>query len=717
LATRRSNYLSFILGAFVKGLVGLIFVTVLGFAAVFALALAAYDSYAKTLVPPDQLSINRPSAGAKILDRNGKLLYQYVDDTDGMRKPVKLDEVSPAFLAATIATEDRNFFDNPGVNPRGLVRATWENFNPMNDESGLLKGTGGSSITQQLVKNVYIPQNKRFLRSIDRKAREIVYAVELTKRYDKSQILEWYVNQISYGSIYTGVEAASEGYFGKPAKDLTLAEATLLAGIPQSPAAYDPLTNLPASLERRNEVLDAMLRQPSIQIGADLFYTPNPEEVEAARGVPVEVHAPVFNIEAPHFVLNYVTPQLEQVIGRDALLHDGLIVTTTLDIDLQNRAQKILESRITEFEKISNTHNGAVMVMDPRSGEVLVMLGSRDYFRDDIDGQVNNTLAPNSPGSTFKPFVYLTTFQKLGWNPGTIIQDSPVSFRESDGTVFSPTNPNKGYNGNITIRNALGNSLNVPAFKAAIQVGVPNIVAFGKSVGFTGLDGSYGPSIAIGGIDLKLIDLTYGYSTIGNGGYIAGQNTLAPRKPDESGIRPVPILSIADSTGRVVWDINEHRAGLQVIRPEHAYMIADILSDSRAQCITFGCGGITVPGYRVGVKTGTSEPFDPKGPNRGKIGETWAFGFTPDYAVGIWAGNSNNAPIDNIFSTSISYRAMRDILLTAYSGRPETPFQQPSGLVSRQSCTTPAAPPWDPFSGQPPPPPPAPVCTTELSLR
>jgi membrane peptidoglycan carboxypeptidase len=345
----------------------------------------------------------------------------------------------------------------------------------------------------------------------------------------------------------------------------------------------------------------------------------------------------------------------------------GLIVTTTLNLDLQHQAQAVLEARIREFEQISNTHNGAAMVVDPRTGEILVMLGSRDFFREDIDGNVNNLFAVNSPGSTFKPFVYLATFENLRWNANTIIEDTPVTVRQPDGTTFSPTNPNKGYNGRVRLRDALGNSLNVPAFKAAQQLGVDAIVKFAESIGFTSLNGSYGAAIAIGGVDLKAFDLTYGYATIANDGVLVGQDTFAPADTGERLIEPIGILKITDAHGHVLFDVEQHRAERRVIRSEHATMMADILSDPSAQCITFGCGGLSIPGHRAGVKTGTSEPFDPNGPNKGKIGETWAFGFTGDYAVGVWAGNSNNDPIVNIYSTSISFRAMRDILLAAYS--------------------------------------------------
>src|SRR5262249_11566823 len=337
-----------------------------------------------TLVPPTELVINRPSSGAKILDRNGKLLYQYVDDVDGLRQPVQLTDVSPAFLAATIATEGANFFANPGVNMKGLVRACLENLAVFNKEGPLLQGSGGSSITQQLVKNVYVRSSDRQKRSLTRKIQEVVYSLELSKRYDKRQILEWYVNQISYGGIYSGVEAASEGYFGKPARDLTLGEAALLAGIPQSPAAYDPSNHLDAALGRRNEVLDLMQRRGAIQIGDTSYFEPTPDALDAARSETVQLRQPVFSIQAPHFVLTYVAPELEQIVGRDALMHDGLVITTSLDLDLQGRAQDILNGYLSQYERQSNSHNGAVVVIEPTTGQIVTMVGSRDYFRDDI---------------------------------------------------------------------------------------------------------------------------------------------------------------------------------------------------------------------------------------------------------------------------------------------------------------------------------------------
>ncbi len=648
---------------------------------------ALYESYVGGFVPPDRLAINEPSKGAQILDRNGKLLYEYVDDKDGLRQPVKLDSVAPAFLAATIATEDGSFFSNPGISFQGLARAAWENFTPFGSNPGFFNGAGGSSITQQLVKNVYIDYDDRSSRSLDRKLKEGIYAIELTRRYSKEQILEWYVNQISYGSVYNGVEAASQGYFGKHASELTLAEAALLAGIPQTPATYDPRSHPEAAMDRRNDVLDLMLRAGRIEVGEGQFIEFTAEDVAAAKQEPIAVAAGRFPIDAPHFVLTYVQPQIERIFGEGALYSQGLRVYTTLDLDLQEQAQGNLERWIKEFENTSQSRNGAMLVIEPSSGEIRVMIGSRDYFREDIQGTVNNLLALNSPGSSFKPFVYLTSFLKLGWGPGTVIQDIPTVYREANGSVFQPQNPTVGsYQGNITIRNALGNSLNVPAFRTAQDVGVSDIVAAARKYGFTTLNGYYGPAVAIGGVDIEALDLAYAYAMLANGGVMAGL-PVEPKHAGDRDLEPIAIAKVEDQSGKLLFDIKDHRQQERIVPEEYAYLISNILSDPQAECLTFGCGGLNVPGYKVAVKTGTSSPYDPSGPNANKIGETWAFGYTKDYVVGVWAGNANNAPVVNIFSTSISFRAMRDTMLAAYGGRAQTAWTQPANVEKRQVCT------------------------------
>jgi membrane peptidoglycan carboxypeptidase len=647
----------------------------------------AYQHYGDKFVPPDRMAVNTPAGGAKIYDRNGTLLYQYVDDRDGLRKPVPLDQISPWLIAATIATEDASFYTNEGVNTRGLVRAMWQNFNPLSGH--FLDGSGGSSITQQLIKNVYFPPSKQYQRSIDRKLTEIVFSLKLTDEYSKDQILTWYLNQISYGGLYNGAEAASQGYFGKPAKDLTLPEAALLAGLPASPAAYDPLQHPDAALERRNQVLDLLGSRLRLRVAEDRTYIPNLKEVEAAKDAPLGVvNRRPFTIEAPHFVLSYVQPELEARYGRDALYHGGLSVTTSLDLGLQKKANELLEQYVTQFEAQSNSHNGAVTVIDPRSGEILVMVGSRDYFRDDIQGQVNNTLAAMSPGSAFKPFVYLASFVKANFGPGTPIEDAPVSYREADGTVFSPRNPAGDYHGRITLRNALGNSLNIPAFKLAQATGVNDVVSFGKKAGITTLDGNYGPSIAIGGVDMTPLDLAFAYSVLANGGTMRGQQAVVSHGAGERTVDPVAVLKVTDRDGHVVHEAKSVKRETQVATPQQTFLVNSILSDPNAQCWTFGCGGLSVPGVQAAVKTGTSEPFDPRGPDAGKIGGTWAFGYTPDVVVGVWAGNTDRAPVTNILSTSIAFRTMRDTMLAYFDGARASRFQVPPGVQRGRVCYT-----------------------------
>ncbi len=350
--------------------------------------------------------------------------------------------------------------------------------------------------------------------------------------------------------------------------------------------------------------------------------------------------------------------------------------------------QGLLEKWVSQYEAQSNSHNGSVIVMNTQ-GEVLVLLGSRDYYRDDINGEVDNSIALNSPGSTFKPFVYLSSFMDLGWTPNTIIADTPVTYREADGSIFQPQNPEKNtYLGNIPIKEALGNSLNVPAFKTALAVGVDNIIDVAKKVGITSLHGAYyGPSIALGGVDLEQLDMTYAYSVLANNGVMVGVPAAIPHAADERTLDPVTILKIEDSQGNVLYDANKLKQRQQVVPADKAYMVTSILDDGQNQCVTFGCGGTSIKDRVAAVKTGTSEPFDPNGPNAGKIGETWAFGYTPDYVVGVWNGNSNNDPVVNIYSTTISFQLMKDTLETVYDGRPSGGFLPSAGSAPTGQAT------------------------------
>jgi membrane carboxypeptidase/penicillin-binding protein PbpC len=402
-----------------------------------------------------------------------------------------------------------------------------------------------------------------------------------------------------------------------------------------------------------------------------------------------------FPVQAPHWVFNYIQPQIEALYGEEALYRGGLRITTTIDLDLQAKGQAALETWISEFESSAQGHNGALVAMDPRTSEILVYIGSRDYFADtyyeDCDcvlaGRNDNASAANSPGSTLKPFTYAAAFENLGWGPETEILDTSISYPDGDGELFTPRNPSGNFQGPISVRKALGNSLNIPAFKTALYVGVPDVVAEYKKFGMTTLDNkSFGPSVTLGGVDVSLVDVTYGYTVFAAGGVMRGVPTYKSLEEGNRKLDPVSILQITRADGTVLYpDTPDNRVQVQeeqVVPPQTAYMITNILSDPNAFCITYGCGALSI-GRQWGVKTGTSEPFE----ELKAIGETWTYGYTPELVAGVWAGNSDNSPMFNILSTSISYRAVRDFMIAALENTPQSQFERPGGLVEIETCT------------------------------
>jgi membrane peptidoglycan carboxypeptidase len=621
----------------------------------------------------------------RIYDREGKLLFEYLNPDFGRREPVPLSDISPflrdghlagPLIDATIAAEDASFWDNPGINFRGLTNAALDNLSPFGDTPGFLQGRGGSSITQQLVKNVYFTPEERGKRSIDRKLKETVYALELTRQYSKEQILEWYLSLISYGNLYTGVEAASRGYFGKPAKDLTVAEAALLAGIPANPTRFDPINNPENAKSRQVHVLTRMFEEGYIT-GAEAY---------RASFQALEVSPQRFPVQAPHFVFNVIQPELERLFGEEALLRDGLEVYTTIDLKWQQRAEAILEEHISELEERTDGHNGAFVAIDPTTAETLVYIGSRDYFREDIDGQNDTAAALNSPGSSFKPFAYLTAFINLGWGPGTMILDTPYTYRDVSGT-FTPENPGGGFLGPITLRKALGNSLNIPAVKTAVYAGVPNIVDQAANMGITALkQQQLGPALVTGGGDIRLSEVTYGYTAFANLGILKGIPAQGERPLD-----PVTILRVEDRDGNMLYPLVDGEPvdgpTLQEVRvapAEETYLVNHILVDPSAECIIFGCGGLSIPdGRPLAVKTGTSVPYENC---RSCTGDTLTFAYTPQLVVGTWYGNADNSPMRNVSSTTVSWPIVRDFMAEYHADLPVLRWSRPSGVVQASVC-------------------------------
>jgi membrane peptidoglycan carboxypeptidase len=657
-------------------------ILVISMAVMAGIGFGVYQGYANDLVPPDEEIAKQPQGGARILDREGNLLYQYVDDASGLRDPVALEDISLYLVLATVAMEDTSFFDNPGINYKGLGAAAWDNLSPLSGRPGFLEGRGGSSITQQLVKNVYFTQEERSQRSIERKLKETIYALELTKRYSKNQIMEWYLNQISYGSIYVGAEAASQGYFSKPASQLTLAEAALLAAIPRCPSCYDPVNSHDAARNQRNVVLRRMFEEGFITSDA-LWEAAAPDFV---------LNPKPLNVYAPHFVFNVVEPWLESTFGPEAIKRDGLVVTTTLDRHWQDRAQAILEEEISAAT-YTQGNNGALVAIDPKTQQIVVYVGSRNYFNDGIQGRNDMAQAENSPGSAFKPVTYMTAMNNLGWGPGSQILNTSISIDDGSGTPFRPHGPIDN-TGPMTIRNALGNSVNVTAVKAMMYAGVEEVKAQAKKMGLTNLDNKrIGPAFTTGGGDVKLIDLAYAYTVFPNLGKLKGVETIQDLPPGNRSYDPISVIKVTDRKGNVLYPLvngqpKEDGPAIleeQVVSAEAAYFINDILADPQAECDVFGCGRLSIPdGRPFAAKTGTSSPYA----NSSATGDTWTFAYTPQLVVGNWFGNADNSPLAvAAFSTTVSFPIVQAFMAEYHADKPVEQFVPPdNALVRRKLC-------------------------------
>ncbi|MSQ27502.1 MAG: penicillin-binding protein [Dehalococcoidia bacterium] len=633
---------------------------VLLFLAVGGLAGGFYVYATKDLAPPEMIATRDIARNAKILDRKGRLLYEIFDPQLGRRSTVPLSEISPYLIQATIATEDASFYENQGVNIRGIARAMWSNVSKQEVSQG------GSSITQQLVKNVFIPEEERAAPSILRKVKEVALSLELTRRFSKDQLLTYYFNELNYGNLSYGIETAAQSYFAKPAKDLGLAEASMLAGIPQLPAAYSPLLDPAAAKRRQGQVLDLMVRQNFI----------TKAEADAAREEELEYRSAKFDIKAPHFVM-YIRELLAEKYGVRTLFRSGLKVTTSLDLDLQQLGEEIIAEQVAKTARSINAHNAALTAIDPRTGEVLAMVGSADYFDPSIDGQVNIATSEKQPGSSFKPFNYVTAFMK-GWNPATMLLDVPITIRDGINPPYSPNNFDKKFAGPVSIRQALSNSMNIPAIKTIEFVGVENLLDTAHKMGITTLNrkGWYGLSLTLGGGEVKLLDLTYAYSVFANLGEMKGLPVQPDkRRPGLRTLEPVVILKVEDADGRVLEEFKEPQTE-RIIPADYAYLIANILSDNAARAPIFG-NSMQLRGSRpAAVKTGTTEDLK----------DFWTMGFTPELAVGVWMGNSDGKKLTGGFSGTTTGPIWERFMNGALEGVPVSEFKRPANIVSLEVC-------------------------------
>jgi 1A family penicillin-binding protein len=619
----------------------------------FASMMGMYAYYARDLPDPGALSRRQLFQTARVLDRNGKLLQELNDPQGGRRTLVPLSDIPMVARDATIAAEDASFYDNPGFDVRAVVRATYQWIRTGSPQSG------ASTITQQLVKNTLLGPEQ----TAERKIKEAFLAMELTRRYSKDQILEMYMNEISYGNRAYGIEAAAETYFGKPARELTLAEASLLAGLPQAPSFYDPYANMPAAKDRQSYVLDQMVRTGAI----------TPQQRQAASSAPIDLipSSVAGSQEAPHFV-TYVRQAVEQQFGTEALFREGLQITTSLDLDLQHQAERSATDHIAAIRQ-RNATNAALVAIQPSSGEVLAMLGSVDFNDAKISGQVNVALALRQPGSTLKPFTYVTAFGK-GWNPATMLWDIPTTFPGG----YKPNDFDNRFPGPMTVRDALAQSRNIPAVQALQFVSVPEMLATAHRFGIDDLrqPERYGLSVTLGGGEVKLLDLTFAYAVFANGGNQVGADVPADRR--EQGFRqvdPVSILKVTSSSGKVLYEYKPDTT--QVEDPRLVYQVTSILSDDKARQPTYGANSPLVLANRpAAVKTGTTDEYR----------DSWVVGYTPDLVTGVWVGNTDNTPMKDVQGVAGAGQIWHDFMAGALANTPVSQFKPPQGVQQAEVC-------------------------------
>jgi len=665
------------MGCILKAGIGLLFIIILVVAFAGSFAVYKYFSIAQDLPDVEDLRLRASQfETTRILDREGNVLYEILDPNAGRRTYVSLDKVSPYLVAATIATEDKEFYNHPGYDPVAIARALFQNYTSQEIVSG------ASTITQQLARTLLFTPSERTETTYERKSREIILAAEITRRYSKDEILELYLNESFYGNRSYGIEAASETYFNKTADKLNLAEASFLAGLPQAPAIHDIFTNREETLRRHQQVLLLMYQINKEEGCIVVSNSAQPVCVDAvdAASAAEEIQNYPFELNQgmmrfPHWV-NYVRSVLEEQYDAQTIYRSGFTVHTTLDPDLQERAENIVEDQV-ELLADRNVTDGALIAIQPSTGEILAMVGSADFYNEEISGQVNMAVSPRQPGSSIKPLTYAAAFEK-GWTPATLIWDVPSEFPPSGNAddprpPYEPVNYDERFHGPVTARAALANSYNVPAVKTLDFVRIyddpdtpqeEGLIKFAERMGITTLTrDDYGLSLTLGGGDVRLIDLTSAYSTFANGG----------RR-----IEPAAITKIVDFQGNVVYE-RQKPSGEQVIRAEHAFLINSILSDNTARTPMFGANSLLNLPFTVAAKTGTTNDFR----------DNWTLGYTPDIAVGVWVGNADYTPMENTTGLSGAAPIWNEFMqyaVTEMTGGNPTPFTRPAGVVERVVC-------------------------------
>lgn len=593
-----------------------------------------------------------PPVSTKIYDRNGKLIYEIF--TNERRTPVKLEDLPPYIKQATIAIEDKDFYNHHGFSLTGIARAAYSTIFQQKLE-------GGSTLTQQLVKNALLTPE----RTIRRKVREFILTILVEAKYSKDEILELYLNQIPYGSTAYGIGAASELYFGKEAKDLTLAEATLLAGLPAAPTKFSPFGANPDLAKGRQ---DAVLRR---MVEDGYISQDEADEAESQELHYAQVEAP----QAPHFAL-WIKEQLAEKYGDAVVEQGGLRVTTSLDLDLQDFAQQTVKE---EVDKLAKQHvgNGAAIVVRPKTGEILAMVGSKDYFAKDEDGKVNIIFAKRQPGSSIKPFNYLLAIKDKKLTASTVLADIPTCFITIGQEPYCPVNYDGEFHGAIQARFSLGSSFNVPAVRVLALNGLSNFVDFANKMGITTFTdpSNYGLSLTLGGGEVRPYDMAEAYSTLANEGVK---------------VPLISILKVETWRGKVLEETNTKDVeGDRVVDPAPTFIISQILLDNNARSLAFGEHSfLNVSGHsEVSVKTGTTNDRR----------DNWTAGYTANAAVVTWVGNNDNTPMSGAVSgvsgaSPIWNKIMKNVLDKAEKGTYDESEKghawplQPNDVVGANIC-------------------------------
>ncbi len=596
-----------------------------------------YTEIVTTLPSIEQIE-TLPPMSSKIMDREGKLLYKFYKDEN--RSWIPLHKIPQLLIWATIAIEDKEFYTHSGFSVRGILRSI--DYNIRN--KGELRG--GSTITQQLVKNVFLNNEKTW----KRKVKEVILSVLVEWKLEKNQILEKYFNQVSYGGEAYGVGEASLKYFGKNIWEITSAEATFLAGLPAAPSSYSPYEDFDKARLRQKQVLIEMIKAGFI----------NEETGQKILSKPIKLIENQTTIKYPHFVF-YVRDFVENQLGYREIEKRGLTIKTTIDENIQDESTRIVEEEVNKLGNLLIS-NGAAVVINPKTGEVLAMVGSKNYWATDIDGKFNVTLSPRQPGSAIKPVNYSLALIR-GKTLLSMVEDSPVVYKIAGQKDYIPKNYNGKFAGKVTIKQALASSLNIPSVKILDESGVANMIELGQKMGITTWEDKnrFGLSLALGAGEVKMIELASAYTTFANLGERAEIN---------------PVLEITDYMGETVYVKEDKRE--TVIPSEVAFLINETLSDDVARRLVFSPGSLlNISGKKVAVKTGTTN----------NLRDNWCIGWTPSYLVASWVGNNDNSPMSWVASgisgaTPIWHKIMSAVL----EGRENETWDVPSGIQKVNVC-------------------------------